>query len=99
MLLLKMAHDISSNEQTPLLGTEQTALKNHRACDMPMSDDKPMDHSQLSQSFSDDSDQLGKEAVISYHNICYSITTKEKGVKKEREIIKNLRWECCKVPA
>ncbi|KAK2560544.1 Broad substrate specificity ATP-binding cassette transporter ABCG2, partial [Acropora cervicornis] len=71
-------------------GTEQTTLKNHRACDTPMYDDKPMEQSQLSQSFSDDSDQLGREAVISYHNICYSITTKEKGVKKEREIIKNL---------
>lgn len=88
--LLKMAHHISSNEETPLLGTEQTTFKNHRRCDTPMYDDKPMEHSQLSQSFSDDSDQQGREAVISYHNICYSITTKEKGVKKEREIIKNL---------
>ena len=92
-----MAHHISSNEETPLLGTEQTTFKNHRACDTPMYDDKPMEHSQLSQSFSDDSDQQGGEAVISYHNICYSITTKEKGVKKEREIIKNLRWECSEV--
>ncbi|XP_068750972.1 broad substrate specificity ATP-binding cassette transporter ABCG2-like [Montipora capricornis] len=36
------------------------------------------------------SNQFGSTTVISYHNICYSVTTKEKGIKKERQIIKNL---------
>ncbi|XP_068691451.1 broad substrate specificity ATP-binding cassette transporter ABCG2-like isoform X2 [Montipora foliosa] len=85
-----MDQEISSNEKTPLLGTEHPTLENHRTHDVPVYDTKPNGPSPLSQSFSTDSNQFGSTTVISYHNICYSVTTKEKGIKKERQIIKNL---------
>ncbi|XP_068738261.1 broad substrate specificity ATP-binding cassette transporter ABCG2-like [Montipora capricornis] len=85
-----MNQEISSNEKTPLLGTEQPTLENHRTHDVPVYDTKPNGPSPLSRSFSTDSNQFGSTTVISYHNICYSVTTKEKGIKKERQIIKNL---------
>ncbi|XP_068705130.1 broad substrate specificity ATP-binding cassette transporter ABCG2-like [Montipora foliosa] len=86
-----MDQEISSNEKTPLLGTEHPTLENHRTHDVPVYDTKPNGPSPLSRSFSTDSNQFGSTTVISYHNICYSVTTKEKGIKKERQIIKNLR--------
>ncbi|XP_068691282.1 broad substrate specificity ATP-binding cassette transporter ABCG2-like [Montipora foliosa] len=85
-----MDQEISSNEKTPLLGTEHPTLENHRTHDVPVYDTKPNGPSPLSRSFSTDSSQFGSTTVISYHNICYSVTTKEKGIKKERQIIKNL---------
>ncbi|XP_068750941.1 broad substrate specificity ATP-binding cassette transporter ABCG2-like [Montipora capricornis] len=85
-----MDQEISSNEKTPLLGTEHPTLENHRTHDVPVYDTKPNGPSPLSRSFSTDSSQFGSTAVISYHNICYSVTAKEKGIKKERQIIKNL---------
>ena len=86
-----MDQEISNNEKTPLLGTEQPTLENHRTCDVPVYENKPNGPSPLSRSFSTDSNQFGSTAVISYHNICYSVATKQKGIKKERQIIKNLR--------
>ncbi|XP_068752637.1 broad substrate specificity ATP-binding cassette transporter ABCG2-like isoform X1 [Montipora capricornis] len=85
-----MDQEISSNEKTPLLGTEHPTLENHRTHDVPVYDTKPNGPSPLSRSFSTDSNQFGSTTVISCHNICYSVTTKEKGIKKERQIIKNL---------
>ena len=86
-----MDQEISNDEKTPLLGTEQPTLENHRTCDVPVYENKPNGPSPLSRSFSTDSNQFESTAVISYHNICYSVATKQKGIKKERQIIKNLR--------
>ena len=61
----KMDQEISSNEKTPLLGTEQATLENHRTRDVPVYDTKPNGPSPLSRSFSTDSNQFGSTRGLS----------------------------------
>lgn len=85
---------MTSSEKTPLLQSAENVLgSHHEVNNTPHAVQKNASHSTLSRSFSNESGQFGG-AVISYHDICYSITTKQKGVKTERKIIKNLRWDC-----
>ena len=86
---------MSENGRTPLLQREENSFENHlyEGDGNSRAMYKDTSHSTLSRSFSAESGQYGGGAAISYHNICYSITTKEKGVKTEKEIIKNLRWD------
>lgn len=86
---------MSSNGRTPLLQKEETSFENR---DEEEANSRAMYkhsiHSSFSRSFSAESGQFGAGgAVISYHDICYSISTKEKGVTKEKPIIKHLRCE------
>ena len=86
---------MSNNGRTPLLQREENSFENHlyEGDGNSRAICKDTSHSTLSWSFSAESGQYaGGGAVISYHDICYSIRTKQKGIKKEKQIIRNLRW-------
>ena len=85
---------MTDNGKTPLLQAKENSFENQgEEEDNSGAMYKHASNSTISRSFSAESGQFGDGAVISYHDICYSIETKEKGVRREKQIIKNLRWE------
>ena len=81
---------MSSNGRTPLLHAEENSFdrEEDNADNFQV---KHVSNSSLNRSFSAESGQFGDGAIISYHDLCYSVRTKVRGVKTEKQIIKNLR--------
>ncbi|KAJ7372887.1 ATP-binding cassette sub- G member 2 [Desmophyllum pertusum] len=80
--------DISCSGRTPLFHAEENCFENQHEAE----DNTACKHvGRRSMSFSS-STESGHDSgtVISYHNICYSINTKVKGVNTKKQIIKNL---------
>ena len=80
---------MSANEKTPLLQNEANSFEAHDAS----SHNGARSFGHVGKDSSSLSSGSGPKAgsLISYHDICYKITTKVNGVKTEKEIIKHLR--------
>ena len=77
---------MSISGRTPLLYAQENSFDGEE-------DAAITSHNHVSQSFSAESGEFGGGAVISYHDISYSVKTKVRGVQTEKQIIKNLRCD------
>lgn len=93
----KMSRGI--NGKTPLLHAHENPFDGEEKCQSDSARQKHITVSNskssfISRSFSAESEssQFGDGAtLISYHDVGYTVYTKEKGIKTEKHIIKNLR--------
>lgn len=87
------------NGKTPLLHAQENPSDGEEKCHSESARQKHITVSNskssfISRSFSAESEssQFGDGAtLISYHDVGYTVYTKEKGIKTEKHIIKNLR--------